>query len=106
MTSVAYLWQPGISGNLVTHRFPEGLAVFDARNKSTAYLPDPTGAVFDILLREPDGLGEADILQRLNATTATTTAEQPDAECSSLDAEGLQAILVALEQQQLISASE
>ncbi len=100
MTSVTSLWQPGISDSLETHRFPEGLAVFDARNKLTSYLPDPAGAVFGLLLSEPTGLPEADILQRL-ATTAGS-----DNNLNAVSAEDLQAVLVALEQQQLISASE
>ncbi|MEQ9462699.1 MAG: hypothetical protein RJQ10_03490 [Haliea sp.] len=99
MTSAASLWQPCAADDLVTHRFPEGVAVFSARDKSTAYLPDPAGEVFALLLREPHGLAGTEILQHL-AATAT-----PGKECSAVSLEELQAVLLALEQQLLIRTS-
>lgn len=84
----------------MTHRFPEGVAVFNARDKSTAYLPDPAGAVFAILLCEPHGLAGGDILQRLRTTAGF------DEDCTLVGVEELQSVLVALEQQHLISACE
>ena len=100
MSVSASVWQPCAADALVTHRFSEGVALFNARDKSTSYLPDPAGAVFAILLGEPHGLAGADILQRL-----TTTAGL-DGECALVSLEELHAVLAALEQQLLISARE
>lgn len=100
MTPADSLWQPCFADTLVTHRFPEGVAVFNAQDKSTSYLPDPAGKVFDILLRDPQALAVADILQRL-----TTTARLDEAR-AFLSLEELLVVLAALEQKHLVSARE
>ena len=93
------LWQPSVPDTLETHRFSEGVAVYNPRNKSTSYLPDPAGAVFDILLHNPQGLTETNILQWLK----TTSRPDEDTLLSSIDE--LTAVLVALEEQHLISSA-
>jgi hypothetical protein len=94
-------WQPSSPDTLEIHHFPEGVAVFSPKSKSTAYLPDLTGAVFDILLDEPMGLAEADILQRLTMATPGS-----DNNVDAASAEELREVLVVLEQQHLICVSE
>lgn len=76
------------------HEFPEGIVFYDARNKTTVYLPHPAGRVFAALKSNPLGLEHADLLAAVLVSRGA----------SGLDANDLQVVLDELEKLQLITA--